>query len=389
MDYSIAGLSEEIIEKVTLIRHDIHQHPETGHNEFRTAEIVEAFLDEIDVGHTRCTDTGVVASIGSGNGHNVALRADIDALPMPECSGIPYASVNEGFAHACGHDGHTAVLLGAAWVLKRLEDKLNGTVKLIWQPDEEGGTGAKKMIEHGVLDDPSPEAIFALHCWPDLPACTAGYRFGSLLASVNTFKIVVKGKGCHGAQPNMGIDPIVIAARIVEGLQLIRSRMINPVKPIVISVCTINGGSTVNVIPDEVTLAGTIRTLDPETRSTVHMMMKHMAVNTAHASGGDAEFRIINEFPPTLNDDRATAFARDVLFDTLGRDNTVEIKTQSMGGEDFSYFLEKIPGSFLLLGVGDRTALHNTSFDFNDKTIATGIRIMSEIAVQFVEQGLR
>ncbi len=244
------------------------------------------------------------------------------------------------------------------------------------------------MIEHGVLDDPSPEAIFALHCWPDLPAGTAGFRFGSLLASVNTFEIVVKGKGCHGAQPNMGIDPIVIAARIVEGLQLIRSRMINPVNPTVISVCRINGGSTVNVIPDEVTLAGTIRTLDPETRSTVHKMMKHMAVDTARASGGDAEFSIINEFPPTINDDRATAFARDVLFDTLGRDNTVEIKTQSMGGEDFSCFLEKIPGSFLLLGVGDGTALHNTSFDFNDKTISTGIRIMSEIAVQFVERGL-
>jgi len=208
------------------------------------------------------------------------------------------------------------------------------------------------------------------------------------MASVNTFGITVRGKGTHGAMPHSGVDPIVIAARVIEGIQLVRSRMINPLTPIVVSVCSIHGGNGLNIIPDEVTMAGTIRTLEPETRRMVHSMLERMAVETARASGGEADFKILDEFPPTINEERSTAFARDVLIDILGPENAVEIKTSVMGGEDFSFYLEKIPGSFIMLGVGDKAPLHATSFDFNDKALPFGIRILSEIAYGYVKHGL-
>ena len=388
MNSRIAQLSEDIHEKVTLIRHDIHQHPEISYTESRTAGVIEAFLDEIGISHQRCTDTGVIGVIGTGDDHVVGLRSEIDALEMPDLSGLPYASVNEGIAHACGHDGHTAILLGTAWVLRQLENELHGTVKLIFQPAEEGGAGANKMIEHGVLDPPTPEAIFALHGWPGLSVGKAGFRFGSAMASVDNFEIVVKGKGTHGAMPHAGVDPITIAGRIIEGIQLIRSRMINPLKPVVITIGTIHGGSTVNVIPDKVTMTGTIRTLNPEIRAMVPPMMERMAVETARASNGEAVYSTLDGYPPTINEKRSTAFARDVLHEILGPENIVEIKEPVMGGEDFAYYLEKIPGTFLRLGVGDRPSLHNSLYDFNDEAIPVGIRIMAGIAVKFLECGL-
>lgn len=388
MNNRIAKLAEEIREKVTLIRHDIHQHPETGYNENRTAGVIRAFLEKTGVSCEKCSETGTFAVFGSGKGHVVGLRADIDALSMPDLSGLPYASVNEGVAHACGHDGHIAILLGTAWVLKQLESELTGTAKLIWQPAEEGGAGAERMIAHGVLDPPSPEAIFALHGWPTFPVGKAAFRFGPALAAVDNFRLVVTGKGTHGAMPHAGIDPITIAARIIEGIQLIRSRMINPLDPIVITVGSIHGGSTVNVIPDEVVMSGTIRSLDPETREKIPVLMERMAVETAKASGGSAAFEITDGYPPTINEERSTAFAREALNGILGPENVVEIKEPVMGGEDFAYYLEKIPGSFIRLGVGDRPALHNSSYDFNDEAIPVGIRIMAGIAMRFMVSGL-
>ena len=388
MDSTIAGLADTISGRIIAIRHDIHQHPEIGRKEFRTAGIIESFFDEIGVSHSRCTETGVTALIGSGGGRVIALRGDMDALSMPDCSGLPYASVNEGLAHACGHDGHVAVLLGVAWVLKKIERDLPGTVKLIFQPDEEGGTGARAMIEAGALENPSPEVIYAIHGWPDFPAGRVGYRFGPVLASVNSFSITVRGRGTHGALPHMGVDPVAIAGRIIEGVQHIRSRMINPLEPVVISICTIEGGTAFNVIPDEVVMNGTIRTLNPETQKAVLDMMKRMVAGTALASGGEGIFEVPESFPPTINDNRATAFARDIIAELLGAENAVEVQQSSMGGEDFSAFLQRISGSFLMLGVGGRVAIHNPAFDFNDEAIPVGIRVMAGIAVRFLERGL-
>ncbi|MCE5248734.1 M20 family metallopeptidase [bacterium] len=389
MDTRISRLVEEICPGIIVIRHDLHKHPEIGLKEYRTAAVIETFLDDIGVTHRRCTETGVVAEIGRGNGHVVALRADIDALEMPDLSGLPYASVHEGLCHACGHDGHTAVLLGTAWVLRKLEHELAGTVKLIFQPDEEGGTGADTMIRQRVLGDPAPEAIFALHGWPDIPLGKVGYRFGPAMASVNSFRIIVRGKGTHGAMPHAGVDPVTIAARIIGGIQLVRSRMTDPLSPFVVTVGTVHGGTAVNIIPDEVTLGGTIRTLDPATQRAVHGMLARMAEGTARASGGEAEFAILDDFPPTINEDRSTALVRDVISDTLGPENAVEIKTSAMGGEDFSFFLRKVPGSFFMLGVGGSIPIHNTSYDFDDRALPVGIRIMSEIAVRFIGCGLK
>lgn len=387
MNDRIEKLAKEITHQVTEVRHNIHRHPETAYNEKRTAAVISAFLDEIGVAHEQCTETGVVGIIGSG-GRVVALRADIDALPMPDRSGLPYASENEGVAHACGHDGHVAILLGTAWVLKKLEAELGGTVKLIWQPAEEGGAGAAKMIEHGVLENPSPEAIFAIHGWPNLPVNKAAYRFGPAMAAVDNFRIVVKGRGAHGAMPHAGIDPIVIAARVVEGLQHVRSRMIDPLDPVVVTIGQIHGGSAVNVIPDTVEMSGTIRCLDPQTRKTMIQAMERITVKTAEASGGTAEFEITDGYPPTINDNHATAFARDAIIDILGQDNAVEIARPVMGGEDFSFYLEKIPGSFMRLGVGDRPSLHNTAYDFNDEAIPCGIKVMAGLAVRYLKQGM-
>ncbi len=384
----IAELTGNIQSRITDIRHDLHMHPETAYTEKRTVEVIRSFLEETGVPNESCSETGVTALIGSGAGQVVALRADIDALPMPDLSGLPWASVNEGVCHACGHDGHTAMLLGAAWVLKQLEQELAGTVKLVFQPAEEGGAGAQKMIDHGVLGNPAPEAIFAVHGWPKLDVGRAAYRFGPAMAAVDNFTITVTGQGAHGAMPHGGIDPVVIAARVVEGLQTIRSRMINPLDPVVISVCTIHGGSAVNVIPDEVTLKGTIRCLDEETRQRLFQSIERMTVNTAKASGGEAEFTITEGYPPTINENRATQFAKDAIVDILGEQNAVEIGQPVMGGEDFSYYLKHIPGSFMRLGVGDKPSLHNAKYDFEDKAIPAGIRLMAGIAVRFLETGL-
>ena len=387
MNNRIVQLSEEIREKIISIRHDIHQHPETGYNESRTAGVIETFLDEIDVPYKRYAGTGVAAVIGTENGHVVGLRSDMDALKTPDLTGLPYSSVYEGISHACGHDGHIAILLGTAWVLKQIEHEMMGKAKLIWQPAEEGGAGARKMIEDGVLEPPTPEVIFAIHGWPQLDVGKAGYRFGTAMASVDNFEIIIKGKSAHSAMPHTGVDPITISARVIEGIQLIRSRMVNPLTPVVITIATVHGGTVENIIPDEVKMTGTIRAINPETRSILPDMIENMVVNTATASGGDAVFNLTKGYPPTINEHKATEFARDTLEDILEKNNIVEINNPVMGGEDFAYFIEKIPGTFLRLGVGDRASLHNSSYDFNDEAISIGIQIMARIALRFIEKG--
>jgi amidohydrolase len=393
MHETIARLAADIETRITDIRRDIHSHPETKYREHRTAGVVRAFLDEIGVSNAPCTETGVVATIGSGatigtGSRTVALRSELDALPMPDTSGTEWASENDGVAHACGHDGHVAMLLGAAWVLKQIEEELSGTVKLIWQPAEEGGAGAEKMILAGALKDPAPEAIFALHGWPGMPVGCIGTRSGPAMAAVDDFEITVTGAGAHGAMPHTGVDPITTAARIVDGIQHIRGRMLDPLAPAVITVGTIHGGTAVNVIPDTVVMSGTIRTLDPDTRARVPELVGRMVEQTALASGATATFTQIGGYPPTINDSRATAFARDTAHDVFGEDQVVEIATPVMGGEDFAYYLACIPGSFMRLGVGDRPPLHNGTYDFNDAAITSGIRMHAGLALRFLEQGL-
>jgi len=387
MKANILSLTSQIVERVTEIRHDIHCHPELGYHEERTASTIESFLSEMGIPHYRCAGIGVVASIVGGNGPVIALRAEMDALPTPDLSGLPYASQTENIAHACGHDGHSAILLGAAWVLKQMVNDIAGTVKLIWQPAEEGGAGAARMIEGGVLENPAPEVIYALHGWPGLDVGKAGVRFGPAMASVDNFEIVVTGRSTHAAMPHGGIDPITIAAQIIESLQTIRSRMTDPLKPCVVSITTIHGGSTYNIVPDKVTMTGTIRTLDPDIRHSIPPFMEQLVRMTANASGAEAKFVITEGYPPTINDDRATMFARDTIAATIGSENVIVIPDAVMGGEDFSYYLDRIPGSFMRLGMGERPSLHNSKYDFEDNAISTGIQIMTSLALRFCKNG--
>lgn len=388
MHEQISSLADEIKQKIVEIRHDIHSHPETGYNEQRTAQLIEAFLDSLHISHDRYGVTGVAAVIGSPDGRIVAIRSEMDALNTIDLSGTPHASLYQGVSHACGHDGHISILLGTAWILKKMENSLKGQVKLIWQPAEEGGAGSMKMIEDGVLESPSPEAIFALHGWPGLDVGKAAIRFGPAMASTDDFEIIVHGRSSHAAMPHTGADPIVAAARIIEGLQSVRTRMITPVKPLVISVTTINGGTAFNIIPDEVKLTGTIRCIDPETRKTAVELVENMVVHTALSSGCTAEFIRISGYPPVINDLQATAFAKKTLTGILGEENVVELDSPVMGGEDFAYFLERIPGSFMRLGVGDRPPLHNSKYDFNDEALVYGMRIMAGVATEYLSKGL-
>jgi amidohydrolase len=387
MKKSMSELPGEILNELVDIRHRIHNHPEIAHHEKITAQKIETYLDKIGVIHSRCAETGVVALIGKERNHTAALRADTDAIEVQEISGLPYASLNQGVSHACGHDGHIAILLGTAWMLKQSEDILPGTVKLIFQPAEESGTGAERMIREGVLSSPIPDAIFALHGWPGIPLGKIGFRSGPVMAAVDSFKISIQGKGTHGAMPHMGSDPIVIAARIIEGIQLVRSRMINPLVPFVVSVCLIQGGSSFNVIPEKVVLGGTIRTLERETRSEIIDDLDRMARLTAQASGGEAIFEITESFPPTINDSRAISLVRDAAGAALGQENCVEMESPTMGGEDFSFFLDRIPGAYFMLGLGDSFPLHNPSFDFDDRAIPIGVKVMTSVALRFIEQG--
>ncbi|MFC1490519.1 M20 family metallopeptidase [Candidatus Latescibacterota bacterium] len=389
MNAQIKKLAGEITEKVTLIRQDIHQHPETAYEETRTSGIVKTFLDDIGVSYKSYAGTGIAAVIGNGDGHVVALRSEMDALPTNDLAGLPYSSEIDGVSHACGHDGHIAILLGTAWVLKQIENELSGKVKLIWQPAEEGGAGAKKMIDEGVLESPAPESIFALHGWPKLEVGKAGYRFGPAMASVDNFEITVIGKSTHGAMPHLGVDPIAISASIIDGIQHIHSRMMNPLFPSVITIGTIHGGTTENIIPDHVTMTGTVRCIDHDTREIIPRLMERMVTDTATAAGGTTEFILTAGYPPIINEKMATAFARDTLGEILGNDHLYEVPNPVMGGEDFAYYLKKIPGTFLRLGVGDTAELHNSKYNFNDEAIPYGIRIMSGIAVDFLKKGLK
>ena len=387
MKNSFAGIPQEILDTLIDIRHTLHRYPETAHREWKTAQTIETYLDGIGVHHSRCAETGVVALVGKEGGRTAALRADMDAIEVQDISGLPYTSVNKGVSHACGHDGHITILLGTAWALKQVENTLPGIVKLIFQPAEESGTGASRMIREGALSSPVPGAIFALHGWPGIPLGKIGCRSGPVMAAVDSFRITVKGKGTHGAMPHTGVDPITIAARIIEGIQLVRSRMINPLIPFVVSVGSIHGGFSVNVIPDEVVLGGTIRTLERATRAEIIGHLERMARSTAQASGGEIVFEITESFPPNINDDHAIALVRDVVRDTLGPENIVEMQTPTMGGEDFSFFLGKIPGAYFMLGTGDSFPIHNPAFDFDDRTIPVGIGVMTGVALRFLEEG--
>ena len=361
--------------EITAWRRDIHAHPELLYDVHRTAASVadklKAFgCDEVVTGLGR---TGVVGVIRGrkGGGKVVGLRADMDALPIEEATNLPYKSTVPGKMHACGHDGHTAMLLGAA---KYLADTRNfaGTAIVIFQPAEEGGAGARAMIRDGLLDRFGIQEVFGMHNYPGMPVGQFGIRSGPMMASTDTVAINLEGVGGHAAWPHFAVDTILVGAQIVNQLQSIVARNVDPLQAAVISICVFQGGQADNVIPQYVRLGGTVRSLSPDVRELLKKRVREVVEGTARPYGAKAELTYTAGYPVLVNEERSTAFAASVAGDVAGKDNVIIDWPPLMGAEDFAYMLEERPGAFIYIGNGDTAGLHHPAYDFNDEAIPLG-----------------
>jgi len=397
---------ERILPEITRIRHHLHQHPELGNREFETARLVAEYLSELgfDVVQTGVAHTGVVAVLAGGKpGPVVALRADMDALPVTEDTPYPWKSTvratylgqEVGVSHACGHDLHTAVQLGAANVLAQMRDELPGTVVFIFQPAEEGPPpgeegGAALMVEEGVLRDPDPEAIFGLHTLWNMPVGMVGYTPGPALAAADQFTIVIRGTGAHGASPHLSADPIVMASQSVTMLQTIRSRNMDPMEPGVVSVGLMRGGTRWNIIPEEVELQGTVRTYSKEMQDLVERRMHEILAGITAAGGGSYELEYVKGIPVTINDVALSTQMAPTLAKVVGEEN-VRVLQPATVAEDFSYFANEIPGFYYRLGTlkpGTTSGNHHTpTFQADDGAIPVGIRAMAYLVWDYLEGG--
>lgn len=380
-----------IQEKVTAIRRHIHRNPELSGSEFATSQLIAKELLAMGIKvQTWESKPGVVGLLeGSLPGKTVAIRADMDALQLQEDTGLEFSSQNSSAAHACGHDIHTAVLLGCAKVLSEIRNEIHGNVKFIFQPAEESLSGARPLIEAGVLENPHVDAILALHCWPDLPAGTVGYKRGSFMASSDGLEITITGRAGHAAHPQKSIDPIVITGHVLTALQTIVSREISPVDSAVITIGKISGGTAPNIIAAKVEMAGTVRTITREVRERMSRMIERIVSKTAESMNGGAVVKYQQGTPPLINDDALVSLIEQTATRILGRDKVVQLESASMGGEDFAFFLENVPGAMFRLGTANenpdsKLALHNPKLIFDEKAIATGIVVMCETAVQYL-----
>jgi hippurate hydrolase len=366
------------------IRRDLHAHPELCYEERRTADAVAARLAEWGIPVVRGLGvTGVLGIIKNGTSPRaIGLRADMDALPVQELNTFEHASRHAGKMHACGHDGHTAMLLGAAHYLSRHRN-FDGTVYLIFQPAEEGGGGAKRMMDEGLFDKYPMDAVYGMHNWPGIPVGRFGVVAGPMMASSNEFRVVVKGKGAHAAQPHRGIDPVMVAVQVAQAWQTIISREKNPLETAVLSVTQIHAGSATNVIPDEAVMVGTVRTFATGVLDLIERRMQEMADGIAAAFGASVAFEFHRNYPPLVNHPAQTAFAVEAMKAVVGEANVDANVEPSMGAEDFSFMLQEKPGCYVFIGngEGDHRAtghglgpcqLHNASYDFNDQLLPIG-----------------
>ena len=373
------------------MRRHLHAHPELSCEEVETAQFISQQLNAFGVSHeVGVADTGVVALIKGRNPNKkvIALRADIDALPITEANEVPYKSSKEGIMHACGHDVHTTCLLGAARILQDLCDEFEGTVKLLFQPGEEKlPGGASLMIKAGALEAPRPEGILGQHVHPPLAAGKVGFRAGMYMASADELHVTVRGQGGHGAMPHQNIDPVVIAAQLIVALQQVVSRYANPLIPSVLTFGKINstGGAT-NITPDEVKIEGTFRTLDETWRFAAHQKMRQLAEQLVAGMGGSCDFNIEVGYPMLYNEERLTAKARAYAEDYLGKDQVVDLPMR-LTGEDFAYYSQLMPACFYRLGTGnvDRgitASVHSPHFDIDEDALLTGVGLMVWLAIQ-------
>ena len=381
----IEQLSKAYFESYRSVRHHLHAHPELSYKEFNTSTFIQKHLNELNIPFTVKAETGVVALIeGKRSDRVIALRADIDALPIQEENNIPYASTVPGVMHACGHDVHTSILLGAAKILHETREDWEGTVKLIFQPGEEKNPGgASIMIKEGVLENPAPTAIVGLHVHPVLETGKLSFIAGKSMASADEIYITVKGKGGHAATPHSTSDTVLTASELVVALQQVVSRDRNPFSPSVLSICAINGGFTTNVIPSEVKLMGTFRAMDETWRFDAHKRIQEVVDGVAKSTGAEIDLKIDVGYPTVYNDPVITERARSIASETFGKSN-VEDGELRMGAEDFGYYSQKIAGCFFRLGTGNKkkniiSGVHTPTFDIDEDAIEIGMRMMATL----------
>lgn len=380
----IKSLAKQYAPEFVDIRHHLHAHPELSYQEFETARYVQQKLQEFGIPFEIKATTGVIGLIKGKNPdkRTIALRGDMDALPIQEENNIPYRSTREGVMHACGHDVHTTCLLGAAKILNGLKDEWEGTVKLIFQPGEEKNPGgASLLIKEGVLENPRPSCIFGLHVHPGLAVGKMSFRSGKVMASADELYITIKGKGGHAASPHLCIDPILIASHLIVSLQQIVSRNNNPHNPTVLSITAIQGGSTTNVIPNEVKLKGTFRAMDEGWRFKAHDLIRQLSANLVKSMGGEIDLLIDVGYPSVYNNEALHEIALVKAADYIGAAN-VEETEKRMGAEDFGYYSQQIPGCFFRLGVmneakGITSNVHTPTFNIDESAIETGIGMMA------------
>lgn len=380
----IRSLAKQYAPEFIDVRHHLHAHPELSYQEFETARFVQQKLQSFGIPFEVKATTGVIGLIKGKNPDKrvIALRGDMDALPIQEENDVPYRSTRDGIMHACGHDVHTTCLLGAAKILNELKDEWEGTVKLIFQPGEEKNPGgASLLIREGVLENPKPASIFGLHVHPGLAVGKMSFRSGKVMASADELYITIKGKGGHAASPHLCIDPILIASHLIISLQQIVSRNNNPHNPTVLSITAIQGGSTTNVIPNEVKLKGTFRAMDEEWRFKAHGLLRNMATNLVKSMGGEIDLLIDVGYPSVYNNEALHEIALAKAAEYIGPAN-VEETEKRMGAEDFGYYSQQIPGCFFRLGVmneakGIVSGVHTPTFNIDESAIELGMGMMA------------
>lgn len=373
-EHRLDALVAPFLERLVAIRKDIHAHPELGYEEHRTADLIERTLRDHGYSPTRPIETGLIADTGEGEA--LALRADIDALPLTELTGAEHASQFEGRMHACGHDGHAATLLGTAMALDSVRDKLPGNVRLLFQPAEEGLAGAKKMIEAGALD--GVKEIYGIHNWPLLGLDRLAVKPGPLMASASSFRVVIRGVGGHGSQPWHAKDPIVPACHFVTQLQSIVARDTDHATPATVSACKISGGTAINIIPDVVEIAGTVRTFNDAQTARIGESIARIADAAASAGGCTAETEFESYYPVTVNHEAGAALVTEVGEELFGAGAVTDEGLPMAGAEDFSFYLQQRPGAYFFLGGGvegaENAPCHSARYDFNDDLILRGVR---------------
>lgn len=384
------GLADQLAD----IRRHLHKYPELSFQEFRTCEYIASILEKWGISFTRIGETGIIVDIAgqNGEGPHIGIRADIDALPIQEKTGLPFSSSHPGVMHACGHDGHTSILLGTVYQLHRNRHLLSGRVRCIFQPGEEADGAAQKLMALGVLENPCVDAMLALHLWPHLPHGTVGVKYGAITASCDDFIVTVEGKSGHSARPHQAIDAITISSHLLQALPSLVTKASNPVEPVVVHVGKIHGGTASNIIADKVVLEGTTRAVTRETRARLKHQVTELSENIAKSFGGKASVEYMESHPPVINNKWVTQALEESAKEMLGEARVVRLKEPSMGADDFGSFAEAVPSTYFRLGTAQADKpvydLHHPQFEFQDSIIPIGVELFTYAILSRLQKGV-